>query len=354
MDTATGTSILDHFSTLQDPRIQGKIQHKLSDIIVITICAVMAGADDYVDIATYGRLKESWFRTFLELPGGIPSHDTFGRVMSLIAPEEFGKCLIDWIRAVFPTSGKGIIAIDGKTARGSHDRANGKAAIHMVSAWAVEDHLILGQVKTEEKSNEITAIPELLKTIDVEGCTVTIDAMDVSKRSLGRSWIKEVTTFFPSKAIKVLFTRRPNCSSRRPGKTTTRIFPTTRTQPSMAIMVALRPAAIPSLSARTGLRTRLNGQNSPRLGWSNRSVKWEIASVRRRAISSPACLLTPNVLRKLPAVTGASKIASIGVLMSPSMKIRTALEKDMDQRISRLPTDLPSASSGRTLPAKSA
>jgi len=177
MDTATGNSIVEHFSTLQDPRMQGKIQHKLSDIIVITICAVMAGADDYVDIATYGRLKEFWFKTFLQLDGGIPSHDTFGRVMSLIAPEEFGKCLIDWIRAVFPTSGKGLIAIDGKTPRGSHDRANGRAAIHMVSAWAVEDHLILGQVKTEEKSNEITAIPELLKTIDVEGRTVTIDAM---------------------------------------------------------------------------------------------------------------------------------------------------------------------------------
>lgn len=181
MDQTVGTSILEHFSSLSDPRILLKTRHKLIDILVITICAVIAGADDWVEIADYGRAKEDWFRTFLELPGGIPSHDTFGRVISRIAPEEFGECLKSWIREVFPASGQGIIAIDGKTARRSHDRANGKSAIHMVSAWAVQDHLILGQVKTEDKSNEITAIPELLKVIDVEGCVVTIDAMGCQK-----------------------------------------------------------------------------------------------------------------------------------------------------------------------------
>lgn len=181
MEKTECTSIIEHFSPLTDPRILRKTRHQLIDIVIITICAVFAGADDWVEIANYARAKEDWFKTFLELPGGIPSHDTFGRVFSLIAPEEFGRCLSSWIREIFPVSSEGIIAIDGKTARRSHDRANGKSAIHMVSAWAVEDHLILGQVKTEDKSNEITAIPELLKIIDVEGCTVTIDAMGCQK-----------------------------------------------------------------------------------------------------------------------------------------------------------------------------
>ena len=181
MDKAIGISIIEHFSSLPDPRILLKIRHKLVDIVVITICGVIAGADDWVEIADFARAKKDWFKTFLELPGGIPSHDTFGRVMSLIEPEAFGKCLGNWIREVFPVTDHGIIAIDGKTVRRSHDRANGKSAIHMVSAWAVENHLILGQVKTEDKSNEITAIPELLKIIDVEGCVVTIDAMGCQK-----------------------------------------------------------------------------------------------------------------------------------------------------------------------------
>jgi predicted transposase YbfD/YdcC len=181
MEKTVGDSVIEHFSLLSDPRILRKTRHKLIDIVVITICAVIAGADDWVDISNYARAKGDWLKTFLELPGGIPSHDTFGRVMSLVEPEEFGKCLGSWIREVIPANNEGIIAIDGKTARRSHDRANGKPAIHMVSAWAVQNHLILGQVKTEDKSNEITAIPELLKTIDVGGCTVTIDAMGCQK-----------------------------------------------------------------------------------------------------------------------------------------------------------------------------
>ena len=181
MHKAVGTSLIEHFSSLSDPRILLKTRHKLIDIVTMTICAVIAGADDWVEIADYARAKEDWFKTFLELPAGIPSHDTFGRVMSLIEPEGFGKCLGNWIREVFAVSDRAIIAIDGKTARRSHDRANGKSAIHMVSAWAVQNHLILGQAKTEDKSNEIKAIPELLKVIDVEGCVVTLDAMGCQK-----------------------------------------------------------------------------------------------------------------------------------------------------------------------------
>lgn len=181
MEEAIGISVKDHFSFLPDPRILLKTRHRLVDVIVIALCGTIAGADDWVEIAAFGKEKEQWFKTFLELPKGIPSHDTFGRVFALINPEEFGKCFLNWIRSVFPMSDSDTIAIDGKTARHSHDRANGKSAIHMVSAWAVRNRLILGQVKTEDKSNEITAIPELLKTLDLNGCVVTTDAMGCQK-----------------------------------------------------------------------------------------------------------------------------------------------------------------------------
>ena len=177
MQTAEKPRIIEHFSSLTDPRILLKTRHKLIDIIVITLCAVLAGADEWTEIAEFGRIKEKWFRTFLELPFGIPSHDTFGRVFSMIRPEEFEKCFLDWVRAAFQTIAPQVIAIDGKTLRHSYDRSSNKAAIHMVSAWATENRLVLGQVKTEEKSNEITAIPELLRVLAHKGCIVTIDAM---------------------------------------------------------------------------------------------------------------------------------------------------------------------------------
>ncbi len=181
MEPTTGVWIRDHFSAITDPRILLKTRHKLVDVIVIALCAVIAGADDWVEIAAFGKEKLQWFKTFLELPGGIPSHDTFGRVFSLINPEEFGKCFVDWVRSVFPLGESDVVAIDGKTVRRSHDRINGKSAIHMVSAWAVRNRLILGQVKTDEKSNEIKAILELLKTLDIAGCVVTTDAMGCQK-----------------------------------------------------------------------------------------------------------------------------------------------------------------------------
>ena len=174
--------IIDCFASLTDPRIFLKTRHKLIDIIVITLCAVLGGADEWTEIASFGRSKEQWFRNFLELPFGIPSHDTFGRVFSKICPEEFEKCFLDWVRASFPNIGPQVVAIDGKTLRRSYDRSSNKAAIHMVSAWATENRLVLGQIKTEEKSNEITAIPELLRALALRGCIVTIDAMGCQKQ----------------------------------------------------------------------------------------------------------------------------------------------------------------------------
>ena len=182
MQNTEQPKIIDCFTSLTDPRIFLKMRHKLIDIIVITLCAVLAGADEWTEIAAFGRSKERWFRSFLELPFGIPSHDTFGRVFSMICPEEFEKCFLDWVRASFPNIAPQVVAIDGKTLRRSYDRSSNKAAIHMVSAWATENRLVLGQIKTEEKSNEITAIPELLRALALEGCIVTIDAMGCQKQ----------------------------------------------------------------------------------------------------------------------------------------------------------------------------
>jgi len=166
-----------HFGDLPDPRIDRTKLHKLLDILAIAICAVIAGADNWEDIEEFGKARLDWFRTFLELPNGIPSHDTFTRVFARLDPEPFQACFLGWMNAVAEVIGGQVIAIDGKVLRRSHDKGIGKAAIDMVSAWASANRLVLGQVKVDEKSNEITAIPQLLAVLEVSGCIVTIDAM---------------------------------------------------------------------------------------------------------------------------------------------------------------------------------
>jgi predicted transposase YbfD/YdcC len=170
-------TIENHFGDLTDPRIDRTKLHKLLDILVIAICAVIAGADNWEDVAAFGQAKIEWFKTFLELPNGIPSHDTFNRVFARLDPQQFQDGFLRWIRAVSEVIGGQVIAIDGKVLRRSHDRGIGKAAIDMVSAWASANRLVLGQVKVEDKSNEITAIPQLLQALEVSGCIITIDAI---------------------------------------------------------------------------------------------------------------------------------------------------------------------------------
>jgi predicted transposase YbfD/YdcC len=172
------TSIGDFFSDLTEPRDSNR-RHKLIDIITIALCAVICGADTWEDIEEFGHTKREWFGKFLELPHGIPAHDTFARVFASMDPTEFQQAFLRWVEAVRAVTNKEIVAIDGKTLRRSHEKD--KSPLHLVSAWALENKMVLGQVKTREKSNEITAIPELLQVLELEGCIVTIDAMGCQK-----------------------------------------------------------------------------------------------------------------------------------------------------------------------------
>ncbi len=153
-------TINEHFADLEDPRVDRTKLHQLLDIMIIAICAVICGADTWVAVEEFGNAKIDWFRTFLELPNGIPSHDTFGRVFALLDPEQFQHCFPSWVQAISHITDGEIVALDGKTLRRSHDGTLGKAAIHMVSAWASANRLVLGQLKVDEKSNEIAAVPE--------------------------------------------------------------------------------------------------------------------------------------------------------------------------------------------------
>ena len=179
-ESGLGT-IRRHFDDLEDPRMDRTRLHELLDIITITICGVVCGADSWVEIEDFGRSKESWLKTFLRLPNGIPSHDTFGRVFSLLSPKKFAECFMSWVSTISELTKGQVVAIDGKSVRRSHDKLNGKPALHMVSAWASENHLVLGQTQVSDHSNEITAIPELLSILELSGCIVTIDAMGCQK-----------------------------------------------------------------------------------------------------------------------------------------------------------------------------
>lgn len=172
-----GAPISAYFGSLKDPRIDRTKRHKLLDIITIAVCGAICGADTWVDIHLFGEAKEEWFRTFLELPNGIPSHDTFGEVFARLDPEEFQRAFVAWVAAIAEVTEGRVVAIDGKTLRRSHDRCRGKRALHLVNVWASDSGLVLGQAKVDEKSNEIRAIPELLRLLDLSGCIVTIDAM---------------------------------------------------------------------------------------------------------------------------------------------------------------------------------
>lgn len=176
MSCTKSARMQDHFADLTDPR-RREVTYPLINVVVIAVCAVICGADDFVAIAEFGRMKREWFARFLDLQSGIPSHDRFNAILAAIKPAEFEKCLLSWIAALHEITGGQLIAIDGKTLRRSFDAASSKAPIHMVSAWATANHISLGQVVVDAKSNEITAIPKLLEILELSGALVTIDAM---------------------------------------------------------------------------------------------------------------------------------------------------------------------------------
>lgn len=178
-------TFFDHFSVLPDPRMERTRRHDLQDILAISICAVICGADTWTEISAFGRVKAEWFKAVLKLPNGIPSHDIFGAAcggFAALDPDGFERCFQSWTASLSEGNGARLIAIDGKTLRRSFDRAGKKAAVHMVSAWVEANHTVFGQLTTDQKSNEITAIPTLLKMLNLRKATVTIDAMGCQKR----------------------------------------------------------------------------------------------------------------------------------------------------------------------------
>jgi len=185
MSDDVSAQIQTHFASLTDPR-RRKVTYPLINIVTIALCAVIAGADDFVTIAAWGRQKRAWLARFLDLSGGIPSHDRFNAVFKAIKPAEFERCLLRWVTSLHGITAGQLVAIDGKALRQSFDKADAKSAIHRVSAWATANHISLGQVIVDDKSNEITAIPKLLELLAISGCLVTIDAMGCQAEIAGK------------------------------------------------------------------------------------------------------------------------------------------------------------------------
>jgi len=182
MNRSITSTIVDHFQGVDDPRVERNKRHQLRDILTIAICAVLCGAETWVDVAEFGQARVNWFRTILDLPNGIPSHDTFGRVFARLNPAQLQSGFLSWVKGTFSLADAQVIAIDGKALRGSQEKVHGITPLQMVSAWAAENRLVLGQLQVDDKSNEITAIPTLLSLLDLTGCTVTIDAMGCQRK----------------------------------------------------------------------------------------------------------------------------------------------------------------------------
>jgi predicted transposase YbfD/YdcC len=181
LDSKTVAPFFSHLETLEDPRIERCQRHPLCDILFLAVCAMSAGANDFVAMQKFGYAKRDWLKKYLELPNGIPSHDTIGRIFSLLDGEQFIRCFLNWVQTIHQVTAGEIIAVDGKTARASLDRAKGRNPLHVVSAWATANRVVLGEVMVDEKSNEITAIPKLLQLLELRGAIVTIDALGCQK-----------------------------------------------------------------------------------------------------------------------------------------------------------------------------
>lgn len=287
--------IRDRFAGVTDPRVERTKRHKLLDMIVIALCGAIAGADGWADVERFGKAKLDWFRRFLELPHGPASHDTFGRVFTQLDTDEFLTCLHNWMRSLQLTlkqkskTGELAVAIDGKTLRRSFDTATGKSALHVVSAWAGDLRICLGQVAVEEKSNEITAVPKLLELLELTGAVVTLDAMHCQKetaaaiRRQGADYILTVKKNQP--------TLYNNLCDLFLGMETTTIGcrACASTKRSGAATAASNDARFTSAPRPTNSRPAGNGQTSRRWEWFIAIAKSETRSTRRQHSLSAAC-----------------------------------------------------------------
>ena len=181
MQNASISPLKSQLLQLTDPRLKRKRKHELIDVLMIAVTALLCGAENFTHMAQFGKAKESWLRTFLTLSNGIPSHDTFRRVFMLLSPEKFSSVFLSWTQSLRQAVGAEVVALDGKTVRRSFDSAKGQSAIHLDSAWASTNRLVIGQIKVDDKSNEITAVPELLRALELAGCIVTVDALNCQK-----------------------------------------------------------------------------------------------------------------------------------------------------------------------------
>jgi predicted transposase YbfD/YdcC len=324
----------EHFGDLTDPRIDRTKLHKLLDILVIAICAVIAGADNWEDVEEFGKARLAWFRTFLELPNGIPSHDTFTRVFARLDPEQFQACFMGWMKAVAEVIGGQVIAIDGKVLRRSHDKGIGQAAIDMVSAWACANRLVLGQVKVDEKSNEITAIPQLLEVLAVSGCIVTIDAIGCQTEIAEKIIEREAEYVLSLKENQGISMKMSNACLWIWKAASTKLTSSTTRRRSIRIMGALRSASAGRFQTPKSCLTceaLQTGEIWPRFPGSGLSIGSVKRKVAKTAIISPVSQ-GPNESWRLCVRIGASRTSCIGPWIWPLMRTAAGCAKIMDRK----------------------
>ena len=308
------------FDDLPDPRIRRSCDHLLFDLIAIAVLAVMCGADSWTDLEIFAQLRLEWLRTFLVLPGGAPSHDTFRRVFGLLDRQQFAACLFRWTQALHAATGGKLVAIDGKTLRRSFAKKSGFKALHLVTAWASENGLTLAQVACEEKSNEITAIPELLPLLDLKGSTVTIDAMGCQKEIIERIRDQRGHYVVAAKdnqprlcaALQQLYEEGLDADFVGVRHT---LHTTTETAHGRRTERTYEAVEIPAQHPQRG-----SGATCGRRCSSPRVRKWARKKLGRRAGISAICRPMPSRWAGPSASTGASKMGSIGCWTCNSAK----------------------------------
>ena len=339
---------------LPDPRINRTRRHKLVDILVIGLCSLLTGGEGFTDMKVFGRAKRDWLKTFLELPNGIPSRDTFNRVFSAIDPDAFLDCFVKWVQGICTALAGDVIAIDGKALRRALNE--GASIPYIVSAWASHNGLVLGQVKVDDKSNEITAIPQLLRALYIKGCIVTIDAMGCQKDIAAQIADKEADYVLALKAnhataheeIEEFFTDAVLPCATQPAPT---VAP--GAMDSFQTMEESKPVATGNPPISIGSKTRSNGNNCAAWAWSNPSGASRERTPSSAAITSLACPWMPGLSARPCANIGASRTPCIGRSTSRSAKTKAAPARKTPPKTSPPCAESHSISSRRTRARKS-